>query len=47
MSPATDIVHVQRPDLSGLDAMLHVNPNATKTQDRGKSFLGAWSLDLE
>ena len=31
----SDIVHIKRPDLAGLDAMLHVNPNRTKATERG------------
>ena len=26
----SDIIHVRRPDLSGVDAMLHVNSNTTQ-----------------
>ena len=31
----SDIVHLRRPDLAGIDAMLHVNPNVTRTDERG------------
>ena len=30
-----DIVHVKRPDLAGIDAMLHVNSNSSRCAERG------------
>jgi hypothetical protein len=41
----SDIVHVRRPDLSGIDAMLHVNPNATQCDERG--LLMIWNQTPE
>lgn len=40
-----DIIHLRRPDLSSLDAMLHVNSNTTKTVDRG--MLMVWNQTPE
>ena len=37
----SDIVHLRRPDLSSIDAMLHVNSNTTKTADR--AMLMIWN----
>jgi hypothetical protein len=34
-----DIIHVRRPDLAGIDAMLHVSPNTTRTTERGMLML--------
>jgi hypothetical protein len=37
----SDIVHVRRPGIEDIDAMLHVNANATRTPDRG--MLMVWN----
>merc|ERR1712100_556339 len=42
-----DIVHLKRPDLAGLDAMLHVNSNATKTAHRGMLMIWNQTPNLE
>eukprot|EP01052_Picozoa_sp_SAG31_P005809 SAG31_NODE_260_length_18915_cov_3.432823_12_plen_239_part_00 len=41
----SDIIHVKRPDLAGLDAMLHVNANKTRCDERG--LLVIWNQTPE
>eukprot|EP00035_Acanthoeca_spectabilis_P039477 m.62578 g.62578 ORF g.62578 m.62578 type:complete len:884 (+) comp9617_c0_seq3:22-2673(+) len=36
-----DIIHVRRPDMNGIDAMLHVNSNSTRAAERG--MLMVWN----
>ena len=41
----SDIIHVRRPDLAGIDAMLHANANTTRTSERG--LLMVWNQTPE
>ena len=37
----SDIIHIRRPDLHGIDAMLHINANVTRCKERG--LLMVWN----